>query len=154
MQQCKCFLRFFHCFDFFFFLPTKLSDFLKGHVYSLQTIWGKKVWKAWWSQSPSPMTSVAWVWVTIRKAWPVLCFSPGHGHGCQGTAPLWKAPGDSALRAWTPLLGIRLTFALRGIFAWIHYSPKCFLSLSVSSSPSSTWEANTCDTKRWDKRCP
>lgn len=135
-------------FWFFFFPTNKIANFLKGHVYSLQTIWVKKVWKVGPSQSPFPMTSVSWVWVTIPKAWPVLCFSPGHGHDCQGTAPLQKASGDSSLRAWTPLLGIRLTFALWGIFAWIHYSPKCFLSLSVSSSSSSTWEANTCNTRK------
>lgn len=108
----ELFCEFLSLFWFFFFLPTKLSNFLKGHVYSSQTIWVKKVWKAGPSQSPSPMTSASWVWVTIPKAWPVLCFSPGHGHYCQGTAPLQKASGDSSLRAWTPLLGIRLTFAL------------------------------------------
>lgn len=94
------------------------------------------------------MTSVTRAPVAIHKAWPGLCFPPGHGHCCRGTAPLWKASGVLALRALTPQLGIGQTFTLRGIFAWIHYSHKCFLSFSVSSSPSSLWEANTCDTRK------
>lgn len=147
MQLYNCFLRFFHCFDFFFSYQRNCQISLRV-MSSHHKPSGWKRWESLAVLESLPMTSVTCVCVTIPKTWPVLCFSPGHGHCCQGTPSLWEASGDSALRTWTPLLGIRLTFALCRIFAWIHYPTKCFLSLSVSSSPKSTWEDNTCDTRK------
>lgn len=148
MQLYNCFLRFFHCFDFFFFSYQWNCQISLRVMSSHRKPSGWKRWESLAVLESLSMTSVAWVCVTIPKTWPVLCFSPGDGHCCQGTPCLWKASGDSALRAWTPLLGIRLTFALCCIFAWIRCPAKRFLSLSVSSSPSSTWDDNTCDTRK------
>lgn len=127
------FFSFFHYFDFF---PlNKIVRFPQRSCLPTRKHLGEKGVKSSAISECFSTVSHIWVSVTIHRPGKCSSLSPGHWHQYQETAPLQEASGDSTLRVLTPLLGIRPNFALWGIFAWMHYSHKCFLSLCVSSSP-------------------
>lgn len=136
-EQWNCF--FFSFFEvislFWFFSTNKIAGFPQRSCLPTRKHLGEKGVKSSAISECFSTVSHIWVSVTLRRPGKCCSLSPGHWHQCQGTAPLQDASGDSALRVLTPLLSIRPNVALWGIFAWMHCSHKCFLSLCVSSSP-------------------
>lgn len=132
----------------FFFSTNKIVKFPQGSCLLIANHLGEKGVKSWaiskslphdlsllgLGNHPQGLASA----LLLTRAWALL------PRNSPSPESFWRLISQSLnSSAW-----YQTNFCSLGIFAWIHYCPKCFLSLSVSSSSSSTWEANTCDTRK------